>query len=246
MAISYDSTSDWLEYASGPTGACTVAGYWQVATSLKISTFAALASHAPGADLGNSQVVYMLDNTGAIYGYVAGNVDLGFTAAVNDWVFAAITRDGTGDPSTVWRVHAAKQGAASLSSSANMSNAGWNLTGNRIQIATNPYAATGGENLVGTSGPIWVYDSVLTPTELDAQRKQLDPVKTAWLYVPGNLTGTDRAKDQSGNARDFTTNGTLADTTDIVFANAALLSGTVTMSDAISSVSGVPPILRRR
>lgn len=246
MAIAYDATGDWLEYASGPTGACTIAGYFQVLDALKISTFAALASHAPGANIGNSQALAMIDNTGAIAGYVAGVVSMGFTAALGDWVFAALTRDGTGDPSTVWRVHAAKQGAASLSSSANLSNAGWNLTGNRIQIATNPYAATGGENLVGTSGPIWVYDSVLTPAELDAQRKRLAPVKTAWLYVPGNLTGTDRARDQSGNARDFTTNGTLADTTDISFGNAALLSGTVTMSDAISSVSGVPPILRRR
>lgn len=246
MAIAFDSTSDWLEYASGPTGTCTVAGYFQVQTALKISTFACLASHAPASNLGNATSVLMLDNTGAIYGWVTSAVDLGVTASVGDWVFAAITRDGTGDPSTVWRVHAAKQGAASLSSSANLSNAGWNLTGNRIQIATSPYAAAGSEHLVGTSGPIWVYDSVLTPAELDAQRKQLAPVKTAWLYVPGNLTGTDRAKDQSGNARDFTTNGTLADTTDIVFGNAALLSGTVTMSDAISSVSGVPPILRRR
>lgn len=246
MAIAYDATGDWLEYASGPSGACTIAGYFQVAGALKLSTYFALASHAPGANIGNSQALAMIDNTGAIAAWVTGAVPLGFTAAVGDWVFAALTRDGTGDPSTVWRAHAAKQGAASLSSSANLSNAGWNLTGNRIQIATSPYAAAGSEHLVGTSGPIWVYDSVLTPAELDAQRKQLAPVKTAWLYVPGNLTGADRAKDQSGNGRDFTTNGTLADTTDISFGNAAMLSGTVTMSDATSGVSGVPPILRRR
>ncbi len=236
MGIRYDSTSDWLQYVSGPSGACTIAGYFQVLDTLKTSTFFALASHAPGANLGNSQAVAMKDATGAISGYVAGWVDFGFTASLGDWVFAALTRNGSGNPSTVWRVHGAKLGDASLVSSSNMSNAGWNLEGNRIQIATSPYAGPGGQELGGASGPIWVYDSVLTPSELDAQRKVLTPVKTPWLFVPGNLTGADRAKDQSGNSRDFTTNGTLADVSGPSFGDATLY-GSVTMSDEHSTVT---------
>ena len=236
MGIRYDSTSDWLQYVSGPVGACTIAGYFQVLDTLKTSTFLALASHAPGANDGNSQAVAMKDATGAISAYIAGWVDFGFDAELGDWVFAALSRNGDGGPATVWRAHAALLGAASLVSSSNYSNGAWNLTGNRIQIATSPYAGPNNQELGGASAPIWVYDSVLTPSELDAQRKVLTPVKTPWLYVPGNLTGADRAKDQSGNGRDFTANGTLADVSGPSFGDVTLY-GSVTMSDEHSAVT---------
>lgn len=210
MAVRYDSTSDYLEYASGPTGACTLAGWFQVLSSLKTSTALAIASHAPGANNGNSTIIGVKDATGGVSGYVTGWIDLGFTVSQGDWFFAALTRNGDGGPSTVWKFHASTLVGA-LVSSADQSNAGWNLTGNRVQVGTSPYASTYNEGLDGTSGPVWVFDSVLTATELDSLRRRIVPLKNPWIWVPGIGMGTGRGNDWSGNGRDFTAGGTLGD-----------------------------------
>lgn len=212
MAARYDSSSDWLEYASGPAGACTVAGVFRfLGGTRRIASAIALASHAPGANIGNSSIVGMIDSSGSIGGYVAGFVDLGFDVAIGEWWFSALTRDGDGGPSTVWRIYGATMTGALQQSSA-LSNGGWNLQGNRIQIGTNPYAAAGNEWLDGASGPLWVHSGVLSFNEIDELRRRLRPRSRPWLWAPGVHTGSARSNDFSGNGRHFAANGTIDDT----------------------------------
>ena len=60
---------------------------------------------------------------------------------------------------------------------------------------------------------IKVWDTNLTDAEIEAEWMRLTPTRftNLNLWTPGILTGTNRVKDYSGNARDWTAGGTLTD-----------------------------------
>lgn len=210
MAIRYDATADYLEFVSGPTGAVTVGGWFQVLGSLKFSSCITFSNLAPGSNAGTASGASMIDTNGSLGGYIASARDLGIDVATGDWFFLAVSRSGAGDDvATEWRLHGSTLTGA-LQSIGPYS--GYNyMPGNRIQIATSPYAATYSEHLDGASGPIWVFDSVLSAAQIDLLRRRLVPPIVPWAWIPGIWPGSDRVKDFSGNGRNFTPAGTLAD-----------------------------------
>jgi len=105
--------------------------------------------------------------------------------------------------------------------------AGWRALGstsyNTVSVAHNASFTTAlvqlgqnswGDRADGKYAAIKIWDVALSDAEMEAEWMSLSPVKTASLnlWVPGIWTGsTDRVKDLSGNARDFTAGGTLTD-----------------------------------
>lgn len=210
MAIRFDSTADYLEYVSGPSSAVTVAGWFQVLGSLKFSSCITFSNLAPGSNSGTASGAAMIDTSGSLGGYIASARDLGIDVGTGDWFFLAISRSGAGDDTaTEWLLHGSTMTGA-LQSIGPYS--GYNyMPGDRIQIATSPYAATYSEHLDGASGPVWVFDSVLSAAQLDLLRRRLVPPVAPWAWIPGIWPGADRVKDFSGNGRNFSAGGTLAD-----------------------------------
>lgn len=123
--------------------------------------------------------------------------------SLNDWVFLGMVANGTDNSGDEWALYDGLANAASALTKTNGSRAS-SFTPTTFRVGESNY----GEYMDGALVALKVWTASLTDAEMELERRQLAPVRTAnlWGFFP-LLNTADKLKDFGGNGYDLT-NGT--------------------------------------
>lgn len=196
MAVRFSASGESLSIGSPPSGGLTIMGWLYVladqgdfATMFAVGT--ATASSLRHFDLSGGEVVHLYDGD--------GNNDTGTTLSLNTWYHVCLTDSDADD-----RQRGYLNGVLDVS-----------LTQADARSTTTLFIGNnfGDEWQDGRMAYVKVWNAELTAGEILQEMNTIRPVRTAdlWAWLP-TLPGTpERARDYSGNGRNFTENGTLSD-----------------------------------
>jgi concanavalin A-like lectin/glucanase superfamily protein len=195
MAIRFDAAGDRVYLAAtlpapGTTG-LTILGWWRI--RVDTNTFSAYfrTSGAGGTPTINSAATFSTGQGVNVF-TTSGEINSGYTNAVDEWVAIAVTDAGAGVSLYVQPFG----GSTTLTSGVVGSGTpGHFCIGGRSQSdATEP--------LNGNAAHVRVYSAALSQTELEAEWASTTPVRTSGLWA--DYPFVDSVQDASGNGRHLT------------------------------------------
>lgn len=203
MSVRFDADADILKRtASLPAATAYSACGWAIPAGLTGTQAIQNLVDAEGSSLDRVQLAFV----GADLFIIASNGSFtgGWFTGINSTpMFWAVTCDGT-----TRTAYAANLSDASLSTG---SVAGSSFTPGLMCLA-NRYT-NGGEGFNGTVSAVKAWDAVLTQAEIEQERWTILPRRFAdlHLWTPMFPGSGERVRDYSGNGKDWTEGGTLAD-----------------------------------
>lgn len=205
MAVRFDATTDYLERTNVPVPV-SVCGWARLSVDRNDYTVLYFADvNAVGSASGPSYGM-VTDSDGTTLKHWNGSVfgSSSRTLTVGDWIFWAWTVAGDGTTATWY--HAAIDDATLTSEGATLTGS---ADGLRHHVGNDPFANFW-DGVVHVKA---LWNVVLTSTELEHERWTRRPQRWSDLYLwsPMWAGASERAKDYSGNGRDWTEGGTLTD-----------------------------------
>lgn len=200
MSVRFDASGDSLGRTTNlpPIASFTMMGWFYISVDrAALSTFLAFGP----ATLSNYYQAYI---TGArnfrLYNGPGGNVAGASTLSVGQWYHIAMTVSGTGASQFLGYVNGVLDATHSGQAS---------LTAGKLWVGNDNDT----EWLNGRAAAIKVWDTALTAAEIQQEMHTLRPQRLADLnaYYPVFPGSGERVRDYSGNGRDWTEAGTLAD-----------------------------------
>ena len=199
MAVRFDASGDYYLRTTSlpPIAAVTIAGWFKISVDQNVESSLIAFGHASSSDaylcsVGADGVTLQTWNG-------AANVT-GTTLTVGTWQHIAMVVDGTGAGN--FRIYL--NGALDITAAGRTQN-----TAGALYIANNSFA----ESWNGCTCAIKIWGAALTLAEIAQEVRTIRPQRSADLnaWYPCFPGATERLADYSGNGRNWTAGGTLAD-----------------------------------
>jgi hypothetical protein len=196
MAIRFSASGESLSISSPPSGDITIMG-WLRMTSDR-GTYATM--FAVGGAWGSGMRHFDLDSGDEMHLYNGDTEDNGTSLSIETWYHVCLTDSDSND-----RTRGYLNGALDVTVTRSANRA------TDTMYVGNNY---NDEWQDGRMACIKVWNAELTADEILQEMHSIRPVTnldTLWLWTPGFPGSGERARDYSGNGRDWTENGTLTD-----------------------------------
>lgn len=201
MAIRFDAAGDYLSRVSGeinPNNAYS----WQ--TRLYITVAPSGDQSVFGFDGGSMFEILHLDSSGRLcfYVYNSGATITGSTLSINTWYDIMVVREGAASAKVYL------DGVLDITST-------YDTTGRDVSDYDMFVGAItgGGWNLNCRQAGMKIWSKAHAIAEVKSEMRRISPVDpgSIWAWYPMFPGATERVRDYSGNARNWTANGTLTD-----------------------------------